>query len=89
MNLQHRPQLTSRLTFRERDGAIVATRKGESRAYILNAAGVVILEFCDGERTVHQLAEIIQIEFSLPEPPIADVWAFISEATKSGLIHAD
>jgi hypothetical protein len=67
------------------DGCVIS-RPGQDRIHFLNPTAVLILEFCDGEKSVQQIAELVQEAYDLPEPPADDVREALEQLKADGLL---
>ena len=52
----------------------------------LNASATVIVELCDGTRTVDEIAGLVQRAWTLPTPPVTEVGALITELVGAGAL---
>ena len=72
------------------NGEVVISVNGGERALILNAVGDVVVELCDGSRTVGEIAAFLRDNLEVPRDAdvVRDVSAVIDELTRAGLIEA-
>jgi hypothetical protein len=86
-----RPRLVEEIIRGElTDGEVVVSLRGGERALILNAVGDVVLDLCDGSRTVDEIAAFVRENMSVP-PDVdvsGDVAAVLDELERAGLIEA-
>lgn len=54
--------------------------------HYLNQTAAVVLSLCDGERTVDEIASLLQRQFGLAEPPRADVAAAVVALREQGVV---
>ena len=67
------------------DGLMV--RQAEPpRVHQLNGTASIVLESCDGQRTVAEVAELLAEAFGLEAPPLAEAAACVEELRRAGLL---
>jgi len=67
------------------DGLIV--RQAEPpRIYQLNNTASAVLDLCDGQRTLAQIAEVLAEAFGLESPPLAEAAACVTELRGNGVL---
>ncbi len=68
------------------DETVVLSPKGS--AVVLNEVGAVVLELCDGTRTVDEVADVLceNLRGASPEQVRADVRSFVETLTASGCL---
>jgi hypothetical protein len=52
----------------------------------LNDTASIVLESCDGQRTVDEIAEVLAESSGLPVPPLAEVAACVEELRPTGVL---
>jgi hypothetical protein len=67
------------------DGAVVADAEGAA-LHVLNPTAAAVLILCDGNQNLRSIAQVLQEEFSLAEPPLRDVSACVEQLLELGLI---
>jgi hypothetical protein len=67
------------------DGSVIF-REEPARAVFLNPAASAVFQLCDGERSLKDIACILQEAFGLTNPPENDVKVCISSLLSEGLI---
>jgi hypothetical protein len=55
------------------DGQCVVYDTGADRVHYLNPTAALVLELCDGSRSVQQIAAFVQEAYELPASPIDEV----------------
>jgi hypothetical protein len=55
------------------DGQCVVFDTGADRVHYLNPTAALVLELCDGSRSIQQIAGFVQEAYALPESPIDEV----------------
>ena len=72
------------------DGEVVISVNGGERALILNAVADVVVELCDGTRTVAQIAALLRDTLQVPpDADVArDVTAVLEELSRAGLVES-
>jgi hypothetical protein len=67
------------------DGLMV--RQAEPpRVHQLNNTAAIVLESCDGERTVAEIAEVLAEAFGFETPPLAEAAACVEELRRAGVL---
>jgi hypothetical protein len=67
------------------DGLMV--RQAEPpRVHQLNNTASIVLESCDGQRTVAEIAEVLAEAFGLEAPPLAEAAACVEELRRAGVL---
>ena len=67
------------------DGLMV--RQSEPpRVHQLNNTAAIVLESCDGERTVAEIAEVLAEAFGFETPPLAEAAACVEELRRAGVL---
>lgn len=67
------------------DGFMIHDPAGD-HVHFLNHTAVLILEHCDGGRSVEDIAGLVAGIYSLPEPPLAEVESVVADFQARGLI---
>lgn len=71
------------------DSEIVVSLRNGERALILNTVADVVLELCDGSRTIDEIAAFLRA--NMETPPDADVSrdvrAVVDELTRAGVVE--
>ncbi len=67
------------------DGYMVHQAEPE-KVHYLNPTAAIVYELCDGAQSVTAIANFLQSNFSLPEPPVAEVQDCIASLLVEGLI---
>ena len=68
------------------DGYIIYDASRD-RVHFLNPTGAIVLELCDGMRTVADIAQFLAASFGLSEPPHAPVRECLATLLAEGLIE--
>jgi hypothetical protein len=68
------------------DGRVIYQPSTE-RVHYLNPTAVVVFEFCDMKRPVHQIVAFLQTAYQLPAPPVAEVHRCIASLVKENLLR--
>jgi hypothetical protein len=68
------------------DGLAVNDAAGEA-IHFLNPVASAVFLLCDGAHDANAIAAILKEEFALPDPPIQDVLACLSELAAETLIR--
>ena len=56
------------------------------RVHYLNHTAALILQLCSGENSETDIAGYLQEAYALPEPPAAEVAAYVTRLAEEGLI---
>lgn len=72
------------------DGEVVVSVPGGTQALILNAVADVLLELCDGSRTLGEIADFIRTTLTVPADAdvVADVSSVLLQLQRAGVIEA-
>jgi len=81
------PQRVHGLDISTTEDGCVVTREGHDRIQFLNPAAVLILEFCNGENSPEQIADLIREAYHLPESPVQDVLEALKQLASEGLVR--
>ena len=81
-----RPRIAEGLEVNEvRDGLIIF-EPDRNRVHQLNETAAVVFDLCKGERTVGEIAALVQEVYELADPPTADVWICLEQLGGQGLV---
>lgn len=71
------------------DGEVVVSIPGGETALILNSVADVVLELCDGSRTVEEIAQFVRETVAVPaEADVAhDIAAVVDQLARAGVIE--
>ena len=83
--VQH-PRRLAELDINQIEGGFVIYQADRDRAHYLNHSGVVVLELCDGRRSVSEIAECIQKVYGLGTAPRRDVQDVLAKLSAEGLV---
>lgn len=67
------------------EGCIIS-REGTDRIYFVNPTAALILEFCTGENSVEQIADLVKQAYNLPHAPVDDTLAALKQLAAEGLL---
>lgn len=81
------PELTDGLDVHEVDDGLVVYDLGTDRVHYLNPTASVLITFCDGTRTVDELAEIVRDAWSLDQAPVDDVAQCLAKLRDEGVLR--
>lgn len=81
-----RPQRAAGIDLVESASGFMVRQAEPLRVYELNNTASVILELCDGQRTVAAIAERIADVFKLESLPLAEVVACVDELRRAGVL---
>ena len=80
------PQRAAGLDVVESAGGFIARQAEPMRVHQLNNTASVILELCDGQTTVAEIAEGLADVFGLEALPLAEVAACVAELRRAGVL---
>lgn len=81
-----RPQRVTGGDVVELAGGLMVRPPGSRSAHQLNNTAAVILELCDGYRTVAEISGALAEAFGLDALPLAEVTAFVAELRSAGIL---
>ncbi len=84
--LDDQPQRAAGIDVVEFAGGSMVQQAEPLRMHQLNNTAAAILELCDGQTTVAEIAEEIAEVFSLEAPPLAEVTACVAELREAGIL---
>lgn len=67
------------------EGQCVVYDTGADRVHYLNPTAALVLELCDGSRSVPEIAALVQEAYALPETPIDDVSRCLQSLSEMGI----
>ena len=54
--------------------------------HYLNETAAIVFSLCDGERTVSEIAQLVQHHYDLDEPPTEDIALAVADLTEKGVL---
>ncbi len=81
------PALADGLELVETDDGIVVYQDERERVHHLNQTAAVILQWCDGTRSVEEIAGLVADLFALDHPPVDDTRACVERLRTEGLVR--
>ena len=84
--LTERPKRVDGLEINEVADGYVIHDKADERVQYLNHTAALVLEYCNGELTVSEIADLLKLAYQLNEPPIKEVSDCLSKFRSEGLI---
>jgi hypothetical protein len=76
-----------RLEIHESDDGLIVYQESTDRVHHLNHTAAVILELCDGTRTVEEIVRTVGEVFGLKTPPEEQTKACIQRLVSEGLLY--
>ncbi len=67
-------------------GGLMVRQAEPPRVHQLNNTASMVLESCDGQRTVAEIAEVLAEAFGLETPPLAEAAACVEELRRAGVL---
>jgi hypothetical protein len=83
---EERPAQREGLEVVETEDGLIVYQEATDRVHHLNPAAAVILQLCDGTRTLNDIATGLAEVFSLAEPPTAVTLECIADLRRKQLI---
>jgi Coenzyme PQQ synthesis protein D (PqqD) len=80
------PRRLAELDINQIEGGFVIYQADRDRAHYLNHSAVVVLEFCDGRRSVSEIAECIRKVYDLGTAARRDVEDVLAKLAAEGLV---
>ena len=84
--LVRHPTRLADLEIKKIEGGFVIYQADRDRAHYLNHSAVVVLELCDGRRSVSEIAECLRKVYGLGTAPRRDVDDVLARLAAEGLI---
>jgi PqqD family protein of HPr-rel-A system len=81
-----RPRMVPGLELNELDDGLIVFSQQTDTVHHLNHTAAVVLELCDGSRTVDEIAAVLAEAFGLPEPPRQQAGECLRSLADQGLI---
>jgi hypothetical protein len=82
-----RPVIADDLDVNETDDGLVIYQPSTDRVHHLNNTASVVLELCDGVRSVADIANSVGELFELDVPPLAETEDCLVRLLREGLVH--
>lgn len=83
---EDQPQRAAGIDIAEFSWGFMVHQAGPLRVHRLNNTASVILELCDGQSTVAEIAEGVADVFELKAPPLTEVLACVAELRRAGVL---
>jgi hypothetical protein len=80
------PKMAEGLDITETDDGLIVYQESTDRVHHLNPTAAVVLEICDGTRTVEQIARVVGETFGLSEVPERETKACLEDLAREKLI---
>jgi hypothetical protein len=80
------PVMAEGLEVNESDEGAVIFDPATDRVHHLNNTAALVLELCDGRRTIEQIAAMLGTAFGLDEPPIIESRGCLDRLRAEGLV---
>jgi Coenzyme PQQ synthesis protein D (PqqD) len=80
------PQRAAGLEVVELPAGLMVRQAEPPRVHQLNNTASIVLESCDGQRTVAEIAEVLAEAFGLEAPPLAEAAACVQELRRAGVL---
>jgi Coenzyme PQQ synthesis protein D (PqqD) len=83
---EHLPKVSEGLEIHEIDEGLIVYQDSTDRVHHLNHTAAVILELCDGTRSIVEIAQSVGKVFALVESPETETEACIDGLVREGLV---
>ena len=80
------PRIRDGLEPHEVEDGLVVYDGDRDRVHYLNATASAVFFFCDGTRSVDEIAALVRDAWELPEPPIEAVTACVDQLRDEGVL---
>jgi Coenzyme PQQ synthesis protein D (PqqD) len=84
-----RPQRAAGIDVAESGPGVVVRQAAAQRLHRLNNTAAIVLELCDGEHTVGEIAAALAEAFALSVPPLGETVACVADLRRAGLLSRD
>ena len=80
------PKRVNGLDISAAEEGFIISSAGSDRICFVNPTAALILELCDGESSVEQIAELVRQAYNLPQAPVEDTRAVLKQLEAEGLL---
>ncbi len=87
MLMPENPKQIAGLDVEETDEGYIIYEPDRDRVHFLNATAALILELCNGENSVVEIADLVQQAFELPDAPMQAVKDVLTQMGDEGLLQ--
>jgi hypothetical protein len=81
-----RPQKKAGLEVHTLANQVVIYEIGSDSIHYLNPTAALVLEFCDGDHSPAEIANLVQEAYGLPAAPLLEVTGCLADLKTSGLV---
>jgi Coenzyme PQQ synthesis protein D (PqqD) len=81
-----KPKRVSNLDITAAEEGCIISRAGSDRISFVNRTAALILEFCTGESSVEQIADLVKQAYNLPQAPVDDTREALKQLDAEGLL---
>jgi len=85
--MQSHPQRVSGIEIREVDDGFMIHQPERDRVHYLNHTATLVLELCNGERSLVQIAELVAAAYGLTAPPEKEVAEVLEKLRDEALLQ--
>src|SRR5689334_1751527 len=86
VEMSTRPRRLENLDIDPAEDGFIIYQPELDRVHFLNPTAVLILELCDGSRSVAEIVDLVQEAYSLEESPVATVNEALEKMKSEGLL---
>lgn len=83
----HHPQKADGLAMHAMDDQFVVYEASTDTIHYLNPSAALVLEFCDGDHSLSDIAAVVQETYGLDCAPLGEVDGCLVDLRKTGLIR--
>jgi hypothetical protein len=84
--MNENPKLASGIEINKVADGYVVYQATQDRVHYLNHTATIILELCNGQNSLAEIAGLLQAAYELPARPLEEVTACLNQLTDEGLI---
>jgi hypothetical protein len=84
--MNENPKLASGIEINKVADGYVVYQATQDRVHYLNHTATIILELCNGQNSLTEIAGLLQAAYELPARPLEEVTACLNQLTDEGLI---
>jgi hypothetical protein len=84
--MSENPKLASGVEVNKVADGYIIYQATQDRVHYLNHTATIILELCNGQNSLVEIAGLLQTAYELPAPPLEEVTACLHQLSDEGLI---
>jgi hypothetical protein len=82
-----RPTIDEELDLNETEDGLIVFVPSTDRVHHMNSTASVVLQLCDGSRSLAEIAEGVREVFGLEVSPVSETEECLARFTREGLVH--